>query len=107
MKTGVFCHRPSTSWPVVCKSQEPEEPSTGWNDKFVTLEKTTLFHFRLMKTGFFCHRPSTSWPVVCKSQEPEEPSTGWNDKFVTLEKTTLFHFRLMKTGFLFLLQTNY
>ena len=27
--------------------------STGWNDKTVTLEKTTWFHFRLMKTGFF------------------------------------------------------
>ena len=25
---------------------------TGWNDKTVTLEKTTWFHFRLMKTGF-------------------------------------------------------
>ena len=25
---------------------------TGWNDKIVTLEKTTWFHFRLMKTGF-------------------------------------------------------
>ena len=28
------------------------EHSTGWNDKIVTLEKTTWFHFRLMKTGF-------------------------------------------------------
>ena len=26
--------------------------NTGWKDKIVTLEKTTLFHFRLMKTGF-------------------------------------------------------
>ena len=25
---------------------------TGWNDKILTLEKTTWFHFRLMKTGF-------------------------------------------------------
>ena len=25
---------------------------TGWNDKIVTLEKTTWFHFRLMKTVF-------------------------------------------------------
>ena len=25
---------------------------TGLNDKFVALEKTTWFHFRLMKTGF-------------------------------------------------------
>ena len=25
---------------------------TGWNDKIVSLEKTTWFHFRFMKTGF-------------------------------------------------------
>ena len=26
--------------------------STGWNDKIVTLEKTTWFNFHSMKTGF-------------------------------------------------------
>ena len=46
-----FC-RPSTSWPVVYKYQERQEPSTGWSDKIVALEKTTWFYFRLMKTGF-------------------------------------------------------
>ena len=29
-----------------------DKPCTGWNDKIVTLEKMTWFHFCLMKTGF-------------------------------------------------------
>ena len=43
---------------------------TGWNDKIITLEKMTWFHFHLMKTGFlFCCRPSTSWPDVYKCEQ--------------------------------------
>ena len=68
-------------------------PCTGWNDKIVSLEKTTWFHFRLMKTGFlffifffFYCRPSTSWPVVYKSQERKEPS-------ITSESDTMFNER--------------
>ena len=59
--------------------------NTGWNDKIVTQEKTTWFHFRLMKTGFlFCCRPFTLWPVVYKSQVRYEPS-------IMSERDTMFN----------------
>ena len=40
---------------------------TGWNDKIVTLEKTTWFHFRFMKTGFL-FLLQTSWDLYTTGQ---------------------------------------